>query len=186
MTGSNFDTVYKKQFRMRWWNPHCFQKPTVAVLFRSGIRKQSAPTVQAIWTFYYVYTYTGRSLLNVKRVNHNIAYNRSSAIQTSKMHKLRPTNKISNLSLVILQNCGLVNNRAAVYRSNPWLFGSCLEFFLSWHSQVIWTQEAYFTAGFQTRNIFPEEREAKTYFTTLNFSLKFWSYMAHNPKRDFR
>lgn len=119
MTGSNFDTVYKKQFWMRWWNPHCFQKPTVAVLFRTGIRKQSAPTVQAIWTFYYVYTYTGRSSLNVKRVNQNIIYNRSSANQACKMHKLCPNNKINNLCLVILQNCGLVNNRAASLTFNP-------------------------------------------------------------------
>lgn len=148
MTGSNFDTVYKKQFRMRWWNPHCFQKPTVAVLFRTGIRKQSAPTVQAIWTFYYVYTYTGRSLLNVKRVNHNVIYNRSSAIQACKMHKLCPSNKISNLCLVTLQNRGLLNNRGAVPFLIPQLFGSHLGFFLSCHSQLIWAQEAYFTTGF--------------------------------------
>jgi len=49
----------------------------------------------------------------VKWVNQNIVYNRSSAIQDPKMHKLCPSNKISDFCMVILQNCGLLN-RAAV------------------------------------------------------------------------
>lgn len=61
----------KDSFWMRWWNPLDFQKPSVVVLFRAGLKRTWMLLTESMaCSFYYVSVHSLQSLLNMSQVHH--------------------------------------------------------------------------------------------------------------------